>query len=231
MPSDCDDHRPEAFGRRLGGAGGVEEAEGVRRGGGLAAAGGTQLAQDVGHVDAGRLGRDEQLGGYLPVAAPGRDQAEHLEFALGQAELGVRVAWPLGRAVGLGVQPDPGAPRQDRDLLGERVRGQAGGQRDRAPQPFRRASTVAAGQRGLGRVQQRLAERVGLAEAGPRGGGRVLGADQFPGLVAGTGVASPGAVGAVRLAGVGAGGEQPGPVRVGGGKGQLESQLFRTERP
>ena len=66
-------------------AGGVEQAEGVRPGGGLAAAGDTQLAEDVGHVHAGRLGRDEQLGGDLPVAAPGRDQAEYLEFAFGQA--------------------------------------------------------------------------------------------------------------------------------------------------
>src|SRR5438876_2153497 len=70
----------------LRGAGGVEEAETVRLGGRLAAAGHAQLAQDVGHVDAGRLGRDEQRAGDLPVAAPGRDQAEHLEFALGQPE-------------------------------------------------------------------------------------------------------------------------------------------------
>ena len=60
-------------------------------------------------------------------------------------------------------QPDPGPPGQDRDLLGERVRGQPGGQRHRAPQPFRRAVAVAAGQRGLRRVQQRLGERIGLA--------------------------------------------------------------------
>src|ERR1700748_3170877 len=67
-------------------AGGVEEAEAVRLGGGFAAAGHAQLAQDVGHVDAGRLGRDEQLAGDLPVAAPGRDQAEHLELAFGEPE-------------------------------------------------------------------------------------------------------------------------------------------------
>ena len=58
----------------------------MRLGGRLAAAGHAQLAEDVGHVDAGRLGRDEQLAGDFPVAAPGRDQAEHLEFALGQPE-------------------------------------------------------------------------------------------------------------------------------------------------
>jgi hypothetical protein len=62
----------------------------MRPGGGLTAAGDAQLAQDVGHVDAGRLGRDEQLGGYLPVAPPGRDEAEHFEFAFGQPELAAR---------------------------------------------------------------------------------------------------------------------------------------------
>ena len=59
----------------------------MRLGGRLAAAGHAQLAEDVGHVDAGRLGRDEQLARDLPVAAPGRDQAEHLEFAFGEPEL------------------------------------------------------------------------------------------------------------------------------------------------
>src|SRR5689334_11206657 len=71
----------------LCGGGGVEEAEAVRLGGCLAAAGHAQLAQDVGHVDTGRLGRDEQLAGDLPVAAPGRDQTEHLELAFGEPEL------------------------------------------------------------------------------------------------------------------------------------------------
>src|ERR1700754_3857311 len=72
---------------RLCGAGGVEQPEAVCLGGRLAAAGHAQLAEDVRHVDAGRLGRDEQLAGDLPVAAPGRDQAEHLEFALGEPKL------------------------------------------------------------------------------------------------------------------------------------------------
>src|SRR5690349_16780951 len=76
---------PRAPGLR--GAGGVEEAEAVRLGGRLATAGHAQLAQDVRHVDAGRLGRDEQLAGDLPVAAPGRDQAEHLELAFGEPKL------------------------------------------------------------------------------------------------------------------------------------------------
>ncbi len=225
------DHGRHGASRRLAGAGGVEEAEGVRPGGGLAAAGDAQLAEDVGHVDAGRLGRDEQLGGYLPVAAPGRDQAEHLEFAFGEAELGPRVAGPLTLGRVVAGQPDPGAPGEDRDLLGKRVRAQFVGQRGRAPQPFRRAVAVAAGQRGLGRVQQRLAERIRLAEARPRGGGGVPGADQFPGLAV---AAHHSPAGAARLAGadggVGEGGEQAGPVRVGRGKGQLEGTLGRAER-
>ena len=162
----------------------------MRRGGGFAAAGDAQLAQDVGHVDAGCLGRDEQLGGDLPVAAPGRDQAEHLEFAFGEAELaipGPLVARPLGRVVE-SAGSWRGAP--EGYLLGERVRAKAVGQRDRAPQPFRRASTVAAGQRGLGRVQQRLAERVGLAEAATWRRRRP-GVDQLRGLAASTGTPVP----------------------------------------
>ena len=102
-------------------------------------------------MDAGRLGRDEKLGGYLPVAAPGRDQAEHLEFAVSEAELAI----PASRRDGAGrdgagrrvvaPQPDPGAPREQCDLLAERARGEPGRQRDRTPQPLRRAVAVAAG--------------------------------------------------------------------------------------
>ena len=157
----------------------------MRPGGGLAAAGDTQLAEDVGHVDAGRLGRDEQLGGYFPVAAPGRDQPEHLEFAFGEAELatpGSRVARRLALGRVVASQPDPGAPGEEGNLLGERVRAKFVGQRGCAAQPFRRSVAVAAGQRGLGRVQQHLAERVRLAEAGPRGGGLVPGGGQPAGL-------------------------------------------------
>ena len=59
------------------------------------------------------------------------------------------------------------------------MRAQFVGQRDRAPQPFRRTVAVAAGQRGLGRVQQRLAQRIGLAEDRPCGGGLVPGGEQL----------------------------------------------------
>src|SRR6266496_1381517 len=139
-------------GIRLRGASGVEEAEAVRLGGRLAAAGHAQLAEDVRHVDAGRLGRDEKLAGDLPVAAPGRDQAEHLELALGKpepAEAGASVGAGITREGGTrpvpAIQPDPGAPGEDRDLLAERSRAQPGGQRCRALQPLRRAVALTAG--------------------------------------------------------------------------------------
>ena len=86
---------------KLRGAGGVEQAEAVRLGGRLAAAGHAQLAEDVRHVDAGRLGRDEQLAGDLPVAAPGRDQAEHLELALREPKP------EPAAAPGPGPEPEP----------------------------------------------------------------------------------------------------------------------------
>src|SRR6516165_1895314 len=65
--------------RRL--AEGVEEAEPVRGGRGLAAARDPELAEDVGHVHAGRLRGDEQLAGDLGVAPPGRHEPQHLELA------------------------------------------------------------------------------------------------------------------------------------------------------
>src|SRR5690349_24572825 len=54
--------------------------------GGLAAAGDAQLAEDVRHVNAGRLRAYEQLGGDLRVRATLGEQLEHLALALGQAE-------------------------------------------------------------------------------------------------------------------------------------------------
>src|SRR5215467_8755025 len=58
----------------------VEDVQAVSGGGGLAARGGAELAEDVGHVHAGGLGRDEQLGRDLAVPAPGRDQPQDLQF-------------------------------------------------------------------------------------------------------------------------------------------------------
>src|SRR5712691_8491867 len=89
----------------------VDQAQRVRPGRGFAAAADAQLAEDVRHVDARRLGRDEQLGGDLPVAAPGRDEAEHLQLALGEAELAARAvsATRANQSVVAG-QPDPAPP-------------------------------------------------------------------------------------------------------------------------
>ena len=64
----------------------VEEPEPVGQGGGLAAAGDAQLGQDVGDVDARRLRGDEELLGDLAVGAAGRDQAQDVLLAGGQAE-------------------------------------------------------------------------------------------------------------------------------------------------
>ena len=55
-------------------SGWVEQVQPVRSGGGLAAGGDAEFPEDVGHVHAGGLGRNEQLGRDLAVAAPGRDQ-------------------------------------------------------------------------------------------------------------------------------------------------------------
>ena len=59
-----------------------------------------ELGEDVGDVDAGGLGADEQRLGDLVVAAAGRDQGQHLGLAWGEAELDGR-----GGRVGLLVGP------------------------------------------------------------------------------------------------------------------------------
>src|ERR1700733_35365 len=64
----------------------------VGDGGGLGSARRAQLAEDVGDVDAGRLGGDEQLGADLAVGhAPG-EQPQHLELSVGQAGERARAA-------------------------------------------------------------------------------------------------------------------------------------------
>jgi hypothetical protein len=69
-------------GRRAGGRRGFEQASGqaqaVGGGGGLTPAGDAELGQDVRHVDARRLRRDEQLLRDVAVAAAVRDQAQDL---------------------------------------------------------------------------------------------------------------------------------------------------------
>jgi hypothetical protein len=58
--------------------------------GGLDPGGDAQFGEDVGDVDAGGLGADEQRLGDLAVAAAGRHQREDFGLARGQAELGRR---------------------------------------------------------------------------------------------------------------------------------------------
>src|ERR1700746_1238912 len=58
----------------------------VRHRGGLAARADAELAQDVGNVHAGRLGRDDEPGGEVAVAAAAGHQAQSFEFALGEPE-------------------------------------------------------------------------------------------------------------------------------------------------
>jgi hypothetical protein len=78
---------------------------------GLAPAGHAQLGEDVGDMDAGSLGADEQRLRDLRVAAPVGEQGEHLAFAWGEPE---RFGRPCGCGLGgcrLG-QIDAGAPGQ-----------------------------------------------------------------------------------------------------------------------
>jgi len=81
--------------------------EGISKRGGLGAAADVQLAEDVRHMHAGGLGRDEQLGGDLPVAAPGGQQPEHLEFPAGEPAQRARPGGPLS-------EPGPAAQIRQR---------------------------------------------------------------------------------------------------------------------
>ena len=136
---------------------GVEQAEPVGGGRGLAAAGHAELAEDVGHVHAGGLGRDEQLGGDLAVAAPGRDQPEHLELPRGEPEpvrLGRRGA-AVSVSVAIAAERDPGPPGEQGDVVGSaagrraagpaRRRGAAGRRRRRGRRRSARPRRTAAG--------------------------------------------------------------------------------------
>ena len=71
-------------------------------GGSLDAVGCTELAEDVGDVDARRLGADEQFGTDLAIRAAFVHESQDLEFPVGQPERG-RLGWrwrPLGGVVG-----------------------------------------------------------------------------------------------------------------------------------
>ena len=118
-------------------------------GGGFGAAGGAELAEDVGHVHAGRLRRDEQHGGDLPVAAARGDEPEDLAFPAGQRGQDLAVAM-LFR----GSDPGP---------AGEVVERPA--QRP-GPELVRRLRRLAPLVRGLVPAP-RLGERLGQPPAGP----------------------------------------------------------------
>jgi hypothetical protein len=68
---------------RTGPSGVAGESGPVGDGRGFGAAGGVELGQDVRHVDADGLGRDEQVGRDVAVAAACGDQAQHLGLARG----------------------------------------------------------------------------------------------------------------------------------------------------
>ncbi len=95
----------------------------VRDGGGLGPAGGAQLAQDVGHVHAGRLGRDEQRARRSPgwsgrpraAAAPPPRARSARPAARARAAAAARPASPVrpARAGGRG-RPGPGAAARRR---------------------------------------------------------------------------------------------------------------------
>ena len=93
--------------------------------GGLGAGRGAQLGEDVRHVHARRLGRDDQGGGDLPVRLPGRDEAEDLELPAGEAGI-------VGVAVGARPAGEVG------DLRDERAGAEPLGDRRGAAQPRRR---------------------------------------------------------------------------------------------
>jgi len=78
------------------------EAEAVGHGGGLDPGSDAELGEDVGDVDAGGLGADEQRLGDLAVAAPGRHQGQDLGLARG-----MEGCW----RVGIGNQGSPDARR------------------------------------------------------------------------------------------------------------------------
>src|SRR5215471_13228315 len=145
------------------------QAEAVGDRSGFHPAGGAQLGKDAGDVDAGGLGADEQCLGDLAVAAPGRDQREHLGLALGQAQLrgGRRSVGRRGGGV-LG-KVEAGTPGQGLYLGVEQAGAQPAGDGGGASQDLGCGVAVAgAGQQRLGLAETGVGGPVGLAEPLPR---------------------------------------------------------------
>jgi hypothetical protein len=91
----------------------------------------SELGQDVGDVDAGRLRGDEEFLGYLAVGAAGGDQAQDVVFASGEAERRDGVGGGEG-GLGSTAEGESGAAGEEGDVVGEwagaEVVGDGGGQ-------------------------------------------------------------------------------------------------------
>lgn len=135
-----------------------EQRQAVRGRRGLPAVGHVQLPEDVGHVHAGGLHRDEQRLGDVAVAAALRDQAQHLVLARRQPQ----------RRRGLAAAGGAGAAQQVGDAFAERDCAEAVRQLLRGAQPGRRRVVVAVRQRGPRGVEQRTRPAVRVAERLPR---------------------------------------------------------------
>jgi hypothetical protein len=112
----------------------------VGDGGGLDPGGDAELGQDVGDVDAGRLGADEQRLSDLAVAGAGRDQRQDLSLTRGEAELLGRGRRRGGRRGDVRVQAEAGALGQGLDLGVEGAGAEAGGDRGGTAQASAAAS-------------------------------------------------------------------------------------------
>lgn len=129
----------------------------------------SSLPRIVRYVHAGRLGRDEQRGGDLPVALPGRHQPQHLKLPLGKPGTSIATRGTRGTR----PEPHPPSSREPGDLVAERDGPKPLRQPRGLPQPGDRPIPVPALQRRRRTAQQRLCERVRRAERLPRRRSRV----------------------------------------------------------
>ena len=95
-------------------------------------------------MHAGRLGRDDEPGGDVAVAAAGGHQAQSFEFALGEPERRGSAGLDVPTRPGQGGHVDAGPPGQRADLLEQRARAETAGQIGRAAEPGGRAFAVPA---------------------------------------------------------------------------------------
>jgi len=106
-----------------GGSGVVGDMQAMS--GGRAARGDAELAEDVGCMHASGLGRDEQLGRDLAVAAPGRNQPLRLQLTRGKPEQrgpGGSSGSVPDSGQGMGVIHEGGrVPQESKDLPAARL--------------------------------------------------------------------------------------------------------------